>query len=289
MDIATITSDPRWAKATPDQKKRILARASDAPQELKDTLSQTVRSAVGEATMQPGTLTRDIMTDPVTQAKALPPLASAAALSFGIPVTPAVVGARQVSNAALRSYGRPEEVPSNLSQIIEGGTSALGDVTAIPAFQKARFGKAIGAAEQASGIANVPKEAPPGSARTAVKLVQLVKQKLTDGTLSMEVARSLKPAIKTIFDKGWLRGTEYLPDAVEAQQGIQSILNQDPVRKEAATALARSQTVPHLIDRGIKAIPRSVKYGMGFGTGATGAGGLAYLLGKKLFGSSEGR
>jgi len=37
--IAQITSDPRWGQASPDQRKRILAKASDAPKSLVDMVS----------------------------------------------------------------------------------------------------------------------------------------------------------------------------------------------------------------------------------------------------------
>lgn len=286
-----IVSDPRFAKATPEQQARLIARATDAPPGMKEALLGTAKSAVSEALMRPGSNMRDLATNPITQAKALPSLAGTAAAITGVPMgaTIGTVGGRQISNRALKAYGREDLVPSTASQIGEGALSVAGDLTAIPAITKRIYGPMVGAAEKASGIANVEKEAPPGSARTAVKLVQMIKKKISDGTLSQEMARAFKPAVKTIFDKGWLRGTEYLPDAVEVNQGIQSILNQDPIRAEAAQSLARSQVVPHAIKNVYKAIPRSVKYGIGVGTGAAGAGGLAYALGKKLFGDSGGR
>lgn len=282
-----IMADPRFAQASPEQKARLIARAVDSPMEMKEALLGAAKSAVSEAIMQPGTISRDFATNPITQAKALPALAGTAAAFSGIPMgaTLGTVGGRQLSNAALKSYGREDQIPSVTQQAVEGALSVAGDLTAIPMINQARFGRAVGAAEKASGIADVAKEAPPGSARTAVKLVQMLKKKLDEGTLSMEVARSMKPAVKMIFDKGWLRGTEYLPDTVEVNRAIQAILNQDPARKAAASSLARSQTVPNAISRGFKKIPKSIKAGFGVTTG----GGLAYQLGKKLFGSRDSR
>lgn len=290
MDIATITSDPRWLRATPEQKKQLISLASDAPPGFKEMAGPIIKQAVSEATMQPGTFSRGLMSDPIIQAKALPPLAGTAGGLSGIPggSTAGTVIGRQISNAALRSYGRKDQIPSGADQLGEAALSAGGDISAFPAINKGVFGRAVGDAEKLSGIADIEKTAPPGSARTAVKLIQFIKQKMLDGALSMEAAKSLKPAVKMISTKGWLQGTEYAPDLVEASRGIQEILNQDPVRKAASDTLALSQTVPNYISRTIQSIPVPGSVKAGFG--ATTGGGLAWALGKRIFGKhGEGR
>ena len=286
---------PSYTVKDPNSGKTVTLRGDSPPseQELngifenlnpKPDWKGVVKSAVTEAALpfRQGTMTRDAATNPVTQAKMLPPLAGAVGAMSPIPggATLGTVGGRQLSNLALKSYGQSDQIPSGLSQGLEAGASVLGDVAAIPALKKASFGKQIGAAESAAGLGSVPKEAPPGSMRTAVKWIQAMKDK----PLTVQEAKQFKPAIDTVLQKGWLRGTQYEPDAVQFSQKIQATLNQIPGRGEASAGMAKAMTIPRMMNKGYQMIPKSVRRGLGYGTGVGAAGGASYELIRKLLG-----
>lgn len=242
-----------------------------------------ISNAAKEALMFPETKTFKMASDPVAQAEALPVLGGLAGGASPIPggTTLGTVVGRQLSNLALKAYGRPDLVPSGAQQIAEGGLSALGDIGAIPFMKKAYFGKQIGTAEAAANLGAVIKEAPPSGMRTAVKFIQNLK----DQPFTPEEAKSLKPAVDTIFQKGWLRGTQYEPDAVAVSQAIQKSLNEIPGRAAASAGMARAMTIPRGINQLYSKIPPSVRRGLGYGTGVGLAGGTAVELIRKMFGS----
>lgn len=272
--------------ATPDQviaqAQKLIPQQSKPVQQSEPDWKGVVGQATKEAFMMPGTMTRKMASDPTAQAKMLPPLAGAVGAMSPIPggATLGTVGGRQLSNLALKSYGQSDQIPSGLSQGLEAGAAVLGDVAAIPALKKASFGKQIGVAETAAGLGSVPKEAPPGSMRTAVKWIQAMKDK----PLTVQEAKQFKPAIDTVLKKGWLRGTQYEPDAVQFSQKIQSTLNQIPGRAEASAGMAKAMTIPRMMNKGYQMIPKSVRHGLGYGTGVGAAGGASYELIRKLLG-----
>lgn len=249
-----------------------------------------VKDALNEARMGNGSKMRSLMTDPVTQAKALPYLLPAATAVIGMPwaSTKGYVAGRGLSDAALLSYGRGDDIPSALSvdkefpyihgQVPELVGSAFSDLVTIPAIKSANSGKAIGQAEANAGLANVTKEAPPSGMRTAVKFVQNIKDK----ALTPEEARAMKPAIDTIFTKGWLNGTEYMSDLAKAKSNVMSVLNKIPGRAEPAQAMANAMKAPNMISKVWSSVPKSVKYGMGVGAGTVGAGDALYQVLKKI-------
>lgn len=279
---------------TPDQARAELARrelarrglsteSSEAPAPQPESLQQSIGNAAKAVFTEPAAFAKDLATNPVTMARALPPLLGAAGAVSPIPggATLGTVGGRQISNAALRLLKRPELIPSGLSQVLEGGLSAAGDIGAIPAIKGAIFGKQIGAAETAAGLGAITKEAPPSGARTAVKYVQGLKGK----EFSPQAARQAKAAMDWIFKKGWLQGTAYEPEAVEVSQAIQRGLNQVPGRQVPAQAMAKAMTIPRNINQIYQKIPPAVRKGLGYGTGVGLAGGTAVELIRKLMGN----
>lgn len=261
--IEQITSDPRFAKATPEQRQRLIARAENAPQSFRDKVLPVAKEAVREATMRSGTMMRDFATNPVTQAKALPALAGTTAAVLGVPMgaTKGIVAGRQLSNAALRSYGRQEEIPSGISQVLEGALSFAGDLAPIPAMNRKIFGKQVGAAEKAAGIPEfVDSLKRPTGPDTTAKFIDWARK--IKGNPSGETLKQIKDQIDFIYKN---RKNVPISDIDEGKlkflgRWVQDSLNKSaPGRGDAARSLAQSQAVPNAIRKASKAIPWWVK------------------------------
>jgi hypothetical protein len=244
---------------------------------------QVVGTAAKEAFTRPMAAAKDLGTNPTTMAQALPPLMGMAGGFSPIPggATMGTVGGRQISNAALRALGKPELIPSGMQQVGEAGLSAIGDIAAIPAMKKAYYGGQIGKAEVAAGVQNIEKEAPPSGMRTAVKFIQALKNKMNTENLTPLEARRIKPAIDTIFRKGWLEGTEYSSDAADVSKRISTLVNQIPGRAAPSAAMARAMTVPNAVGKLTPPpVRRAITYGFGQGVG----GGTGFELIRRLLG-----
>lgn len=241
-----------------------------------------VKDALNEARMGNGSKMRALMTDPITQAKALPYLAGTAGGFSGIPMgaTAGQVGGRLISDAALKAYGHPEDIPSVGRQVAEGGIAALGDITAFPAFNKRIFGGQVGAAEKAAGvpppeeIPSLPKPAAGQPVSGGIdSAIESVKSAGGEGTPTYW--KQIKDQIDAFYNAGkdaklsnldraklqWLNG--------QVQKGLNASV---AGRAAPAAALARSQAVPNAIEGAWDAIPSSLKWGLGVG----GGGGAAY-------------
>lgn len=261
--IEQITADPRFAKATPEQKQRLIARAENAPQSFRDKILPIAREATREATMRQGTMTRDLATNPVTQAKALPVLAGTVGAVLGRPMgaTMGTVGGRQLSNAALKAYGKPEEIPSAIAQVAEGALAFAGDLAPIPAINRRIFGKQVGAAEKAAKIPEFADSLnrPTGPDSTA-KFIDWARK--IRGNPSGETLKQIKDEIDFIYKN---RKNVPISDNDEGKlkflnRWVQNSLNKAaPGRGDAAKSLARSQVVPNAIKKASKAIPWWVK------------------------------
>lgn len=287
--VEQITKDPRFAALSPEKKKKILSMAENAPAGLASTMRDVSGKAVSEALMRPGSFSRDLMTDPKTQAKAVPAMTGTAGALSGIPMgtTFGTVAGRQLSNAALRAYGMPEEIPSTSSQVLEGVLSVAGDLTAIPAINKARFGRQIGAAEKAAGVppAQDIMTTPMALGQKTIgefinEAVDSVKSSGLKGTpaywktIKDQVDRIYKLGKDqplTVLDKGRLKWLSAM---------VQTGLNKSvPGRVGPAQSLARSQVVPNAIKKVYQSIPGVVKAGTG--------GGLAFELARRLAGGDR--
>lgn len=263
--INQITADPRFLKASPEQRKRLIARADDAPQSFKEQVFPVIEKGLNEALMRPGTITRDVMSDPVTQAKALPVLAGTAAAGAGIPMgaTIGAVGGRQLSNLALKTYGKSEEIPSGAEQALEAVLSVGGDLTAIPAINRARFGAKIGEAERAAGVITRPPDRLPTAGNVGEYLNTLESQLDTGAINTPQVARDAYAGTKYINKNPNLVGKSDEINVASARVGRKAseMLNSKvPGRKEAAESLRMSQRVPNAIRAGYDALPGPLKY-----------------------------
>ena len=286
---------------TPEQARAELARRELARRGISIQGDQqpdwrgVVGSAVKEATFQPNTISRGMAgSDPVMQAKALPPLAGFAGGFSPIPggATMGTVGGRQLSNMALRAYGRPEEIPSGMSQLGEAALSGLSDVIAIPMAKKAYYGRQIGNIEKAAGVPP-PQDIPSipmatGQKTTGEFINDAVRSvKSSGGRGAPEYWLSIKDQVDRLYKMGkdevltdldrlrlrWLSST--------VQEGLNAAVQG---REIPAKALARSQKIPNAIGRGYRSLPREFKKGAAYGTGATAAGMSLYSLLKKVMG-----
>lgn len=270
---------------TPDQARAELARRELARRGVstdeKTDWKGVVGSAVKDSFQKPARYLKDLGTNPESMAHAMPGLMGAAGGLSPVPGGATIgTGAGQVvQDIALSALKKP--IPSGLQHGLELGGAAIGDISAIPAIKSAHYGAQIGQAEKAAGLGNIVKEAPPSGMRTAVKYVQSLKGK---PFMSVQEARSIKPALQTIWDKGWLRGTEYEADLFKVQTKINKLLNQIPGRAEPVAAMGKAMTIPRMISKGYKAIPSQFKRGASYGTGAAAAGMSVYEIMKKIMG-----
>jgi hypothetical protein len=293
-----IASDPRFAKATPEQKQRLLARAEDAPTSFRENVLPVAKQAISEATFQPGTVSRDFATNPVTQAKALPALAGAGvSLAGAVPMglTIGTVGGRKLSNLALKAYGKQDEIPSGMSQAVEAILAAGGDLTAIPYFNKKVYGSQIGSTERAAGVP-APQDIPSTPMALGQKTVGEFINDAVDSVKSSAGKgvpaywKTIKDQVDRIYELGKDQGLTNLDTlrlrwlSNEVQSGLNAVV---PGRAAPAEMLARSQGVPNFGKAISKAVPKSVKTGLGWGAGGSGGAGLAYALGRRLFGEQD--
>lgn len=243
---------------------------------------QVVKDALNEAHMGNGSKLRDLMVDPVTQAKVLPYLTGFGGSVLGGPTAAYTIG-RGLSDAALASYGKSDQIPPISQQALELGGSMASE--AFPAMGRYMAGKDIGTAETAvPGLSSIKKVAPPSSMTTATKLMQ----RLQNSPLSIEEAKAAQPAVKSVFGSPWVnqpRYSSYLPDFSEAAQNVSDTLNTIPGRAEPAARMAQLSTIPNYVGKAIKAIPRGIKFGMGIGAGE----GMTDALAKALFNIGLGK
>lgn len=251
---------------TADGKSYVVETADE--QQAQPDWKGLVGSAVKEATMQPGTVSRGMMgADPIMQAKALPSLMGTAGAMSPIPggATMGTVGGRQISNLALKAYGHPEMVPSVGSQVLEGGLAAVGDALPIPLMKKFGLGKQIGEAEQAAGvITRAPTKAvTPGSVGETLNNLEA---QLDSGTIkTAQEAKDALAVVKQIYKNPRIyeQTSDIAVQSARVSQKVQSLINKViPGRAAPAQAMAQAMTIPNMLGKAYKALPWQVKLGM---------------------------
>jgi len=215
--------------------------------------------------------------DPILNAKAMPTVLGTAGAFTPIPggATMGTAAGQGIRDAMLKTMGQP--LPSSLQHVGELGLSALGDATAIPAIKGNIAGKQIGEAMGNAGLNAVEKTAPPSNIRTAIKLAQQINAK---GALTPEEATSLKPAIDSIWSKGWLSQkaySQYAPDVAQASSKIADALNTVPGRAGPSADMASAMTIPNAI-KGAWQATRRLPLWVQIGLGTSGGGGLLGAL-----------
>lgn len=254
------------------------------PQQPDSSMGDVALQAAKEAVLAKGTSTRALATDPITQAKALPALAGTIGGMSPIPggATLGTMGGRLLSDAALASYGRKEEIPSIAQHVAEGALSAAGDVMAIPYMKKSIYGKQIGKAEQA---AKVP---PPQDIKSLPRPVGVQGISNTiDDTIGMVKSpevnkdpvfwKQLKDQVDFFYQRG---RDEVLSKGDRAKLAWLSSTVQDGLnttiqgRAEPAAAMAKAMTIPNKIKGAYQMLPRRARIGMEYFGGPAGAATL---------------
>lgn len=269
-------------------QRALLKNPSLGDSSMKDVVSD----AVSNATFQPGSTTAKIMSDPITQAQVLPTIAGTTMGAMGVPMGSSLGtgGGHLLADAALKSYGRPDLIPSTKSQVIGTGAAALADLTAIPALNRKIYGGQIGAMEDAAGVPPVqeipslpkPKAGDPvsGGIDSAIASVDSAN---SGGGGTPTFWKQIKDQIDNFYnlgkdikmtdlDEGKLK---YL--SAQVQKGLNASV---PGRAVPSASLAMSQKVPNMISSVGKAIPWWVK--------APVAGALTWSGGDALLNAIKG-
>src|SRR5690349_9894674 len=105
-------------KVTTEDGKSYKVTTADDPVDYKQVIGSALKSSI----QKPLSFAKNLGTNPVAMAQAIPPLAGAAGAMSPIPggATLGTVGGRQISNEALRLLGKKDLIPSGLSQVAEG-------------------------------------------------------------------------------------------------------------------------------------------------------------------------
>ena len=240
--------------------------------ELGDSsMGDIATSAFQNATFQPGATTTKLMSDPITQAQALPAIAGAAGGASGIPMGASMGtgGGHLLADVAFKSIGRPDLIPSVRSQVMGTAGAALGDLTAIPAINKANAGNQIGAVEEAAGVP--PPQEIPSLPRPAAgepvaggidNTIAAVNRAQSQGAGSPVFWKQIQDQIRAFYDAGKnvklttmdQNKLAYLSKAV--QEGLNLSV---PGRAAPAAYEAMSQTVPNAIGSAGRSIPWWIK------------------------------
>lgn len=283
---------PTYTVKDPGSGKTVTLKGSSPPseQELNDIFSKiggqpdwkgVVGNAVGSAFMKPGTVPNKLMIPSLenapAQARALPPLASLTGGLLGGPMgaTKFGEGGRAISDAALASYGKKDQIPSGTAHLEELGGNLFGDVIAFPQAKKSYYGRQIGKAEKLAGVP------PPEDIRSLPRpgATQAVSTTIDDAVDSVKGSemrgsptfwKQIKDQVDWIYERGknealskgdksklaWLNS--------QVQKGLNSSVSD---REVPAMALAESQVVPNAIGRTFRMLPPKVRSGLGYGTG----------------------
>lgn len=126
-------SDPATAYASPTALPPVNTVPADPAEAYGGIVAppippQGILGAVSEALKAQPQMTKDFLSNPVTQAKALPLLAGGAAQAVGIPASVGVGGGNLLADAALASYGKSDQMPSIGTQALDTGAAGLGDL-----------------------------------------------------------------------------------------------------------------------------------------------------------------
>lgn len=249
-------------KVTTEDGKSYKVTTEDGPS--KPDWRQLIGTAAKESFGRPASFAKDLGTNPVTMARALPYAAGMAGAVSGIPMgtTMGTALGRGISDVALSGLKKPEYIPSGLQQGAEIAGAALGDVAAVPFMHKARLGKQIGQAEQAAGVMTraAPKAITPGSVGETLNTLEA---QIDAGTIN--TAQGAKDA-KEIVDQIYMNPKIYEKSpginvqSARVAKKVQGLMNSMiPGRGQAASQMATAMKVPNMIQRGWRAAPWPLK------------------------------
>lgn len=246
-----------------------------------DSFGDTLKHVANDVFTKPAAFAKDLATNPVTMANAMPPLLGTAGAMMPVPggATMGTVAGQGIRDLALKGLKKP--VPSLLQHGLELGGAALGDVTAFPAINRARIGNEIGNVESMAGVPppqQIPSLPKPMAGQPVSggldNTIQAVERAKSQGAGSPTFWKQIKDQVDSFYglgkdvkltdlDRGKLK---YL--SAQVQKGLNAAV---PGRGPLAADLARSQIVPNTIGNVTRSIPWWGK------AAATAVGGDALL------------
>jgi hypothetical protein len=256
-----------------------------------------VRGALREAAFKPGTISRGIMGPPGVgdvemQANAITPMLGMAGSMAPIPGGSTLgTGLGQgLRDASLKLQGK--QIPSLTQHGMELAGSVLGDLTAFPAINKARFGSQIGQVEKAAGMPaaeNIASLERPTGVKTISSWLDETMRGTKTGEIGKQpiIAKQIKDQVNWIYEKGKQEALSSLDKIKLAKLSswAEKTLNETIAGRAAPAAnLARSQTIPRTIGKAINALPPKLRGGIAYGSGVSAAGYSVYEIMKKLLG-----
>lgn len=255
-----------------------------------ETIGEAVKSAVRDMFKKPAVAAADLATNPRTMANALPAVAGAAGAVSPIPggATMGTVGGRQISNAVLKGLGHPEDIPSPMNQVLEGGLAAAGDVLPIPAIKAKVFGNQIGDAEKAAGVITSAADKYPTSGSVG-EFLNTLESQIDNGTLTdPNTIKKAKDAVDFIHQNPNIVGKSNAINVQSARvaskvSGLINDPNIIPGRAAPSAAFANSQVIPDALRKVWDVIPPKARAAILTGLGIGGGVGA----GNAIFGGSK--
>lgn len=285
---------PTYTVRDPQSGKTVKLTGDSPPteQELNGVFEQlnpktdwkkVIGTAAKESFTRPAAYAKDLGTNPVSMANAMPGLIGIAGGLSPIPggATMGTAVGQGMRDLALKTLKKP--VPGLMQHGIELGGAALGDIAAIPAMKRAHYGGQIGKAEEAAGVVTraPTKAVTPGSVGQTLNDLEA---QLDAGTInSPQAAKDAKAVISQIYKnkKIYEQTGEISVQAQRVSKKVQDVLNQMiPGRAGPAQAMGKAMTIPRAIGKGYGSLPWSVRRGA---EGAMGAG-IGWEIIKKLLG-----
>lgn len=291
---------PQEKARTELARRELIRRGAPTDQvgAIVEALPDAAKNAFAKLTSGVGSTAKDLGTNPVTMAKVLPYATQGAASFLGGPMagTRGYAGGRILSDLALTALGQEKQIPPINRQLMEGAGAVAGDVLPlVPALNRKVYGGDIAAAEKAGNV-------PPAQDIPSIPMAlgqKTVGEFINDTMDSVKAAagrgnpvfwKQIKDQIDRIYQLGKDQGLtgldrgrlEFLNSAV--QSGLNTAV---PGRGLPAGLLANSQVVPNAIQKTYQSLSPAVRTGLGFGTGTSAAGGLAYSLYKALGGKNQ--
>lgn len=260
-------------------------------QEPKIDWSEVIGRAVKDSFQRPAAYAKDLGTNPVSMANAMP---TALGMAGGMSPIPGGATMGTAAGQGLRDLGlglMKKPIPGLMQHGLELGGAALGDLAAIPAMKKSYYGGQIGKVEKAAGvpppqdIQSLPMSTGQKSAGDFINdAINSVKGSEGRGTAGYW--KSIKDQVDRIYnmgadqkltglDKGRLRWLNQ-----QVQEGLNRAV---PGRAGPAGALAQSQTIPNFLGKATRDIPSKYKVAA-VGGGGIGASFAVGELIKKLIG-----